>query len=98
MLNYLLAHPEFSFSAPDTADLCEAFDMALAELHAGEGTAVNWEAQEVRAALAAEIVKARLQGVREPRELRDRAISLAQRLVASDQGAISQNGERGPPR
>jgi hypothetical protein len=98
MLNYLLAHPEFSFSAPDTADLCEAFDMALAELHAGEGTAVNREAQEVRAALAAEIVKARLRGVRDPRELRDHAISVAQTLATGGQGAISQNGERGPPR
>jgi hypothetical protein len=85
MLSYLLAHPEFSFSAPDTADLCEAFDMALAELHARDSQTVNWEAQEVRAALAAEIVQAKLQGTRDPRELRDHAVRLAGTLIAEDQ-------------
>ena len=84
MLNYLLAHPEFSFSAPDTADLCEAFDMTLAELHARETPTVNWEAPEMRAALAAEIVKAKLQGARDPHELRDHAMRLAETLIAED--------------
>ena len=82
MLNYLLAHPEFSFSAPETADLCEAFDMALAELHARERLTVNGEAAEMGAALAAEIVKAKLQGARDPRELRDHAVRLGETLVA----------------
>jgi hypothetical protein len=82
MLNYLLAHPEFSFTAPETADLCEAFDMALAELHAQGTTSTNWEAPGVRAGLAAEIVKAWQEGVRDPRQLRDHAISMADKLAA----------------
>jgi hypothetical protein len=83
MLNYLLAHPDLSFSPPETADLCEAFDMTLAELHAQENTSANWETDEVRASLAAEIVKAKLQGERDPRELRDRALRMAGTLFAS---------------
>lgn len=82
MLNYLLAHPEFSFTAPETADLCEAFDMALAELHEQGNTSTNWEAPELRTGLAAEIVKAWLQGVREPRQLRDHALGMADKLAA----------------
>jgi len=85
MLSYLLTHPEFSFSAPDTADLCEAFDMALAELHARDGASVNWEAHEVRSALAAAIVQAKLRGARDSRELRDHAIRLADTLVGKGQ-------------
>lgn len=56
--------------------------MALAELHAREDLSANWETDEMRAALAAEIVKAKLQGTREPRELRDHALRLAQTLVS----------------
>jgi hypothetical protein len=78
MLNYLLAHPNLFFSAPDTADLCEAFDMALAEIHARENVSANWETEEARASLAAEIVEARLRGERRPTELRDRAIRMAE--------------------
>lgn len=85
MLNYLLAHPEFSFSPPETADLCEAFDMALAELHERENTSANWEADEVRAALAAEIVKARQQGARDPRQLRDHGVRMAEALYGTGQ-------------
>ncbi len=76
MLNYLLTHPELSFSPPETADLCEAFDMAVAELRE-RGNAAQWESDEGRATLAAEIVKARLAGVREPAELRDHALHFA---------------------
>ena len=32
MLNYLLTHPELTFSSSETVDLCEAFDMAVAVL------------------------------------------------------------------
>jgi hypothetical protein len=81
MLNYLLAHPEFSFSPAETADLCEAFDMALAELHAQENVSANWEADDVRASLAAEIVKARNQGERDPKRLRDHAVRAAEKMV-----------------
>jgi hypothetical protein len=83
MLNYLLAHPELSFSPPEIADLCEAFDMALAELHARENPSANWEADDVRASLAAEIVKARQQGERDPKQLRDHAIQMAENLYKS---------------
>jgi hypothetical protein len=38
----------------------------------------------MRAALAAEIVKAKLQGARDPHELRDHAMRLAETLIAED--------------
>ena len=82
MLNYLLAHPDLAFSPPETADLCEAFDMTLAELHAKENTSANWEADDVRASLAAEIVKAKLKGEQDPKALRDHAVRVAETLFA----------------
>jgi uncharacterized protein (DUF1501 family) len=82
MLNYLLAHPDLAFSPPETADLCEAFDMTLAELHAKENTSANWEADDVRASLAAEIVKAKLKGEQDPKALRDHAVAVAETLFA----------------
>jgi hypothetical protein len=62
MLQYLLSHPEHTFSPPQIADLCEAFDMAVAR---GDGT-INWTDESVRAALAREIVAAWNKGERDP--------------------------------
>ena len=77
MLRYLLAHPEFSFSAPETADLCAAFDMAVAILQERDNAA-NWAADSVQAALAAEIVHARLRGEKDPKRLSERAARAAE--------------------
>ena len=45
-------------------------------------TSANWEADEVRASLAAEIVKAKLKGEQDPRVLRDHAVRVAETLFA----------------
>jgi hypothetical protein len=64
MLNYLLDHPELTFSPPETADLCEAFDMAVAVLQERDNSPASWAADNVRASLAAEIVRAWMRGRR----------------------------------
>ena len=64
MLQYLLSHPEQTFSPPETADLCEAFDMTVAVLQErGDSSAVTDES--VRAELARGIVAAWRQGERD---------------------------------
>jgi hypothetical protein len=80
MLNYLLSHSEYSFSPQETADLCEAFDLAIAVLQVQEKTSVNWAAEDVRATLAAEIVEARIRGEKDPKQLCDRAVRVAETL------------------
>jgi hypothetical protein len=86
MLQYLLSHPERTFSPPETADLCEAFDMTVAVLQErGDSSAVTDEG--VRAALAREIVAAWSQGERDPRRLSDQATALAAKLVEARQRA-----------
>jgi hypothetical protein len=82
MLNYLLAHPELKFSAPETADLCEAFDMAVAVLQERDNTSANWAADSVRAALAAEIVQAWVRGEKDLRRLSDQAVRVADTMCA----------------
>ena len=79
MLQYLLSHPEYAFSPPDTADLCEAFDMAMAVLQERGDSAINWTDETVRAALATEIVAAWNNGERDPRRLSDSATLMAER-------------------
>jgi hypothetical protein len=72
MLNYLLAHPELTFSPHETAELCEAFDMAVATLQ--ERDSATWAADDVRAMLAAQIVQAWKRGERDIRRLSDQAV------------------------
>jgi hypothetical protein len=86
MLQYLLSHPEQAFSPPETAELCEAFDMAVAVLQErGDSSAVTDES--VRAALAREIVAAWSKGERDPRRLSDRAAAIAATLAETRQRA-----------
>jgi hypothetical protein len=81
MLQYLLSHPEQTFSPPETAELCEAFDMAVAVLQErGDSSAVTDEG--VRAALAREIVAAWSTGERDSRRLSDGAAAIAGRQRA----------------
>ncbi len=80
MLRYLLAHPEYSFSPAEAAELCEAFDGALATLHEQGDGSISRSADKVTAALAAEIVESRLQGERDRKRLRDKAVSMARTL------------------
>lgn len=82
MLNYLLAHPELRFSPPETADLCEAFDAAVAVLQERDSSAANWAADGVRATLAAEIVQAWMRGERDIRRLSDHAVRVADTMCA----------------
>jgi hypothetical protein len=79
MLKFLLAHPEYSFSPPEVFELCEAFDAALVALHE-EHRFINWSAERVTAALAAEIAESRLRGERDPKRLRDNAVRMARTL------------------
>jgi hypothetical protein len=84
MLQYLLSHPERTFSPPETADLCEAFDMTMVVLQErGDSSAVTDES--VRAALAREIVAAWSKGERDPRRLSDHAAALAATLAEARQ-------------
>ena len=87
MLRYLLGHPEYSFSPAEAAELCEAFDGALATLHEESVGSVNWSADEVTAALAAEIVESRLLGETDRKRLRDQAVSMAKTLFDSNRHA-----------
>jgi hypothetical protein len=84
MLQYLLSHPEHAFTPPETADLCEAFDMAVAVLQERGDSSINWTDEEVRAALSGEIVAAWNRGERDVRQLSDRAVLMA------DQGRGAQ--------
>jgi hypothetical protein len=77
MLQYLLTHPEHAFSPPETADLCEAFDMAVSVLQERGDPSINWTDEEVRAALSSEIVAAWNTGERDTRQLSDRALQMA---------------------
>jgi hypothetical protein len=81
MLQYLLSHPEYAFSPPETADLCEAFDMAVAVLQERGGTSINWTDERVRAVLSGAIVEAWNNGERDPRQLRDRALRMADKMA-----------------
>jgi hypothetical protein len=77
MLQYLLSHPECAFSPPETADLCEAFDMAVAALQERGGTSITLTSDEkARAVLSAQIVDAWNKGERDPRQLSARAIGM----------------------
>jgi hypothetical protein len=76
MLQSLLTHPEHAFSAPETADLCEAFDMAVAALQERGDTSINWTDENVRAALSGEIVAAWDKGERNTRQLSERALQM----------------------
>ena len=80
MLQYLLSHPEYRFSPQETADLCEAFDMAVAALQEHEGNSLNGVDESIREALSRQIVQHRLQGERDPRRLADHALELVKRL------------------
>jgi hypothetical protein len=77
MLQYLLSHPELAFTPPETADLCEAFDMAVAVLQERGESSMNWTDEKVRAALSGEIVAAWNRGERDPRQLSDLAVHVA---------------------
>ncbi len=79
MLTFLLAHPEYSFSPQEAIELCEAFDAALVALHE-EHRSINWSADRVTAAMAAEIVESRLRGETDPKRLRDNAVRVAKSL------------------
>jgi hypothetical protein len=80
MLQYLLSNPQYAFSPQETADLCEAFDMAVAVLQERGSTSINWTDESVRAALSREIVEERMRGERDPRRLSDRAILMAEKI------------------
>jgi hypothetical protein len=77
MLQYLLSHPEYAFSPPETAELCEAFDMMVAILQERGESAINWTDESVRAALSGAIVAAWIKGERDPRRLSDQAALMA---------------------
>ena len=79
-MQYLLSHPEYAFSPPETADLCEAFDMAVAVLQERGGTSINWTDERVRAVLSGAIVEAWNNAERDPRQLRDRALRMADKM------------------
>jgi hypothetical protein len=80
MLQYLLSHPEYAFSPQETADLCEAFDMAIAVLQKRGDASINWTDENLRAALSGEVVEARINGERDPRRLSDRAVHMADKM------------------
>jgi hypothetical protein len=77
MLQYLLTHPEHAFSPPETADLCEAFDLAVSALQERADPSINWTDEEGRAALSSEIVAAWNKGERDTRRLSDRTVQIA---------------------
>jgi hypothetical protein len=81
MLSYLLAHPEWTFSPPETADLCEAFDIAVGILQ-GRDTRASRAADNVRAMLAAEIVQAWMRGEKDIRRLSDQAVRMTDTACA----------------
>jgi hypothetical protein len=77
MLSYLLAHPELTFSPPEMADLCEAFDMAVAALQGRDNSAASRAADGERATLAAAIVQAWMRGEKDIWRLSDQALRAA---------------------
>jgi hypothetical protein len=80
MLQYRLSHTEYAFSPQETADLCEAFDMAVAVL---QERGDCWATEEkVRTLLSEAIVEARMRGERDPKRLSKRALVLAGNLRA----------------
>jgi hypothetical protein len=81
MLQYLLSHPELTFSPPETADLCEAFDMAVAALQERETGSVSLTDDGVRAALSGAIVEAWTRGEHDPRALSELALRQADTLI-----------------
>jgi hypothetical protein len=87
MLQYLLSHPEYTFSPPETADLCEAFDMAVAVLQERGGASIIWTDERVGAALSGAIVEAWNNGERDPRQLSDRAVRMADKMPEARQRA-----------
>jgi hypothetical protein len=80
MLQYLLSHSQYAFSPQETAELCEAFDMAVALLQERGVNAMTWTDERVRAALAGEIVQAWSNGERDPRQLSDRAVRMTDKM------------------
>jgi hypothetical protein len=82
MLNYLLAHPELTFSPHEIADLCEAFDIAVALLQERDSSSASSAADNVRAILAAEIVQAWKRGEKDIRRLSDQAVRTADAMCA----------------
>lgn len=97
MLQYLLSHPAYSFSPKETADLCEAFDMALAALHDRESLGVNLTTTPARDALAEEIVAAWTRGERDPKRLAEQTVDKAETLFAQDEGGASPSDAGNPP-
>jgi hypothetical protein len=83
MLQYLLSHPQYAFSPPETAELCEAFDMTIAALQERGESSINWTDESVRTALSGEIVAAWIKGERDPRRLSDRAALMTSKLAES---------------
>jgi hypothetical protein len=75
-----MSHPALTFSPQETADLCEAFDMAVAELQERDTGPISWADDGVKAALSAEIVQAWTQGEHDPKGLRDHALGMADKL------------------
>jgi hypothetical protein len=80
MLQYLLSHPEHTFSPPETADLCEAFDMAVAALQERETASTSLTDDGVRTALSEAIVEAWTGGERDPKALSELALRKADTL------------------
>jgi hypothetical protein len=83
MLQYLLSHPQYAFSPPETAELCEAFDMTIALLQERGESSINWTDESVRTALSGEIVAAWIKGERDPRRLSDQAALMTGKLPES---------------
>jgi len=81
MLQYLLSHPELTFSPPETADLCEAFDMVVAALQERETASTSATDDGVRAALSEAIVKAWTGGEHDPKALSELALRKADTLL-----------------
>ncbi|HLH95594.1 MAG TPA: hypothetical protein VKW08_10805 [Xanthobacteraceae bacterium] len=75
MLNYLLTHPELRLAAPEVADLCAAFDLAVADLQEkGDAAAECANNEDMRTAMAAAIVEGWQGGERDRRRLGDLAL------------------------
>jgi hypothetical protein len=84
MLQYLMSHPELTFSPPETADLCEAFDMAVAALQEREAASTSATDDGVRAALSKAIVEAWTGGEHDPKALSEQALRQADALPKPD--------------
>ncbi len=91
MLSYLLLHPQWSFSPQETADLCTAFDMAVAVLQDRDGSSASWATDNVRAALAAAIMEAWRRGEKDPRRLSEQAVRAADAMLAGGPESVKLN-------